>query len=64
MFQGLGGVKMWNLENLPDFDFVAAGGICDRVSQTHFDCQFSGLEGKVMGKYEAVKEYIIHFPCL
>ena len=30
---GWGGVKIWELETLPDFDFVAAGGI--RVSQTH-----------------------------
>ena len=30
---GWGGVKMWDLEILPDFNFVAAGGI--RVSQTH-----------------------------
>ena len=30
---GWGGVKIWDLEILPYFDFVAAGGI--RVSQTH-----------------------------
>ena len=30
---GWGGVKIWDLEILPYYDFVAAGGI--RVSQTH-----------------------------
>ena len=30
---GWGVVKIWDLEILPSFDFVAAGGI--RVSQTH-----------------------------
>ena len=38
---GRAGVKMWDLEILPDFDFVAARGI--HVSQTHV--QFSIVIG-------------------